>query len=157
MVRKIEFHARGFSQPYDQGVTAERQDAPEVRLGALLEGGLAPAIMVIVERGVQRRPAQARALRLEVELRMTEGYPPIRVAFGEDVVLVEDGPGKTPALTISGSLPDLVALMIAPNVRGVPSPMDARGRAAIGLFTSRRVRIQGRIGALRSFVSVVRL
>jgi hypothetical protein len=138
-------------------VTAERVDVPEVRLGALREGGLAPAIMVIVERGVQRRPAQARALRLEVELQMEETYPPIRIVFGEDGVLVEDGPAVAPGLRISGSLPDLVALMIAPTVRGVPSPMDARGRAAIGLFTSRRVRIQGRVGVLRSFVSLLRL
>ena len=128
-----------------------------MRLGTLLDGGLAPAIMAIVERGVQRRPAQARALRLEVELRMEENYPPVRIVFGEDLVLVEDGPGAAPGLRISGTLPDLVALMIAPTIRGVPSPMDARGRAAIGLFTSRRVRIQGRIGALRSFVGVIRL
>jgi hypothetical protein len=138
-------------------VAAELEDVPAVRLGALQEGGLAPAIMVIVERGVQRRPAQARALRLDIELRMEEGYPPVRIVFGDDGVLVEDGPATAAALRISGSLPDLVALMIAPTVRGVPSPMDARGRAAIGLFTSRRVRIQGRIGALRSFVSVIRL
>ncbi len=138
-------------------MTAARQDVPEVRLGAVLEGGLAPAIMVIIERGVERRPDQARALRLEVELQLEETYPPIRVVFGEDGVLVEDGPAVAPGLRISGSLPDLVALMIAPTVRGVPSPMDARGRAAIGLFTSRRVRIQGRVGALRSFVSLIRI
>jgi hypothetical protein len=128
-----------------------------VRLGAVREGGLAPAIMVIVERGVERRPDQARALRLEVELQMEETYPPIRIVFGDDGVLVEDGPAVAPGLRISGSLPDLVALMIAPTVRGVPSPMDARGRAAIALFTSRRVRIQGRVGALRSFVSLIRI
>ena len=138
-------------------MTAARQDVPEVRLGAVLEGGLAPAIMVIIERGVERRPDQARALRLEVELQLEETYPPIRVVFGEDGVLVEDGPAVAPGLRISGALPDLVALMIAPTVRGVPSPMDARGRAAIGLFTSRRVRIQGRVGALRSFVSLIRI
>ncbi|MGA8333694.1 MAG: hypothetical protein WB761_03040, partial [Solirubrobacteraceae bacterium] len=119
--------------------------------------GLAPAIMAIVERGVQRRPAQARALRLEVELQMEESYPPVRIVFGEHEVLVEDGPAAAPGLRVSGSLPDLVALMIAPTIRGVPSPMDARGRAAISLFASRRVRIQGRIGALRSFVGVIRL
>jgi hypothetical protein len=128
-----------------------------VRLGTVLDGGLAPAIMAIVERGVQRRPAEARALRLEVELQMEESYPPVRIVFGEDSVLVEDGPGAAPGLRISGALPDLVALMIAPTIRGVPSPMDARGRAAISLFASRRVRIQGRIGALRSFVGVIRL
>ena len=138
-------------------MTAARQDVPEVRLGAVLEGGLAPAIMVIIERGVERRPDEARALRLEVELQLEVTYPPIRIVFGEDGVLVEDGPAVAPGLRISGSLPDLVALMIAPTVRGVPSPMDARGRAAIALFTSRRVRIQGRVGALRSFVSLIRI
>jgi hypothetical protein len=140
----------GFSQP-------SNGSAPEVRLGTLVDGGLAPAIMAIVDRGVQRRPGQARALRLEVELQMEESYPPVRIVFGEDFVLVEDGPGAAPGLRISGSLPDLVALMIAPTVRGIPSPVDARGRAAISLFASRRVRIQGRIGALRSFVGVIRL
>lgn len=60
----------GFSHP----------GAPEVRLGALADGGLAPAIMAIVERGVTRRPEQARALMLKVELRMEERYPPVRIA-----------------------------------------------------------------------------
>ena len=76
-----------------------------MRLGTLLDGGLAPAIMAIVERGVQRRPAQARALRLEVELQMEESYPPVRIVFGEDLVLVEDGPSAAPGLRISGALP----------------------------------------------------
>jgi hypothetical protein len=135
----------------------EREDSPEVRLGALREGGLAPAIMALVERGVRERPDQARALELEVELQLEEIYPPVRIVFDHDGVLVEDGPAVAPGLRISGTLPDLAAMMVAPTVRGVPSPMDARGRAAIGLFTSRRVRIQGRIGALRSFVSLIRL
>ena len=87
--------------------------------------------MAIVERGVRARPEQARALRLEVELQMEESYPPVRIVFGEDEVLVEDGPAAAPGLRISGSLPDLVALMVAPTIGGVPSPMDARGRAAI--------------------------
>ena len=133
------------------------RDSPEVRLGSLREGGLAPAIMVIVERGVQLRPAEARALRLEVELRMEETYPPIRIVFGDDGVLVEDGPAAAPGLRITGTLPDLAALMVAPTLGGVPNPVDARGRAAIGLFASGRVRIQGRVGVLRSFVSLIRL
>jgi len=128
-----------------------------VRLGTLAEGGLAPAIMAIVERGVTRRPEQARALGIEVELRMEESYPPVRIAFGSDVVLVEDGPADAPALRISGALSDLVALLVAPLLGGVPSPMDARGRAALGMFASRRVRIQGGLGLMRSFLGVVRL
>jgi hypothetical protein len=140
----------GFSQPGNDR-------APEVRLGALAEGGLAPAIMAIVERGVARRPDQARALRIEVELRMEGSYPPVRITFGEDVVLVEDGPGQAPALRITGALPDLVALLVTPLWGGVPNPIDARGRAALGMFASRRVRIQGRMGLMRSFLGVVRL
>jgi hypothetical protein len=139
--------ASGFSQP----------GAPEVRLGALAQGGLAPAIMAIVERGVTRRPVQARALGIEVELRMEEGYPPVRIVFDEDVVLVEDGSARAPALRISGALSDLVALLVAPLVGGVPIPVNARGRAALGMFASRRVRIEGGLGLMRSFLGVIRL
>jgi hypothetical protein len=138
-------------------VSTDGQDCPEVRLGTLREGGLAPAIMALIERGVQQRPEQARALRLEVELQLEDIYPPIRIVFGDDGVLVEDGPAVAPGLRISGSLPDLAAMMVAPTFGGVPSPIDPRGRAAIGLFASRRVRIQGRVGALRSFVNLIRL
>lgn len=136
----------GFSHP----------GAPEVRLGTLADGGLAPAIMAIVERGVNRRPDQARALGIEVELRMEESYPPVRIVFGT-VVVVEDGPAHDPALRISGALADLVALLVTPLVGGVPSPMNARGRAALGMLASRRVRIDGGLGLMRSFLSVIRL
>jgi hypothetical protein len=123
----------------------------------LAEGGLAPAIMAIVERGVTRRPDQARALGIEVELRMEESYPPVRIVFDPGGVLVEDGPAHAPALRISGALPDLVALLVTPLVAGVPSPMNARGRAALGMLASGRVRIQGGLGLLRSFLGVIRL
>jgi hypothetical protein len=63
---------------------------------------------------VSRRPAEARALGVEIELRMEKSYPAVRIVFGEEVVLVEDGPGHAPALRISGALPDLVALLVAP-------------------------------------------
>ncbi|MGO9497063.1 MAG: hypothetical protein ACLQA5_10225 [Solirubrobacteraceae bacterium] len=140
----------GFSQP-------SNGSAPEVRLGTLVDGGLAPAIMAIVDRGVQRHPGQARALRLEVELQMEESYPPVRIVFGDDGVVVEDGPAPAPGLRIIGTLPDLAALMVAPLVGGLPNPIDARGRAAFGMFASRRVRIQGGLGPLRRFLEIVKL
>ena len=143
----------GFSQPRAPGDPAP----PTVRLGTLADGGLAPAIMAIVERGVNRRPARARALRIEVELRMEESYPPVRIVFGSDGVLVEDGPARAPALRISGALSDLVALLVAPLLGGVPSPIDARGRAALGMFASRRVRIQGGLALMHGFLGVIRL
>jgi hypothetical protein len=137
----------GFSHP----------GAPEVRLGTLADGGLAPAIMAIVERGVNRRPERARALDIEVELRMEAGYPPVRIAFEPGGVLVEDGAAHDPALRISGALPDLVALLVTPLVGGVPSPVNPRGRAALGMLASGRVRIDGGLGLMRSFLGVIRL
>jgi len=99
----------------------------------------------------------ARALAIEVELRMEESYPPVRIVFGSDAVLVEDGPGEAPALRVSGALSDLVALLVAPVLGGVPNPMNPRGRAALGMVASCRVRIEGGLGQMRSFLRVIRL
>jgi hypothetical protein len=65
--------------------------------------------------------------------------------------LVEGGLAQAPAPLISGALSDLVALLVAPLVGGVSNPIDARGRPAIGMFASRRVRIDGGLGLMRSF------
>jgi hypothetical protein len=131
--------------------------APHVRLGKLVQGGMAPAIMAIVERGVRRRPALARALRAEVELNLEEGYPPVRIVFGDRLVLVEDGEAVAPDIRIEGSLPDLISLMVTPLWGGVPNPINARGRAAIGMVALGRVRIEGRIGLMRRLLSVIRI
>lgn len=131
--------------------------APEVRLGELMTGGLAPAILGIVDRGVRRRPVPARALRAEVELTIEDGYPPVRIVFGEDDVLVEDGRSHTPDVRIRGALPDLISLLVAPAVGGWPNPMSARGRAALQLVASRRVRVEGRISLMRRVLSVIRV
>ena len=128
---------------------------PEVRLGDLRNGGLAPAVMAIIDRGVRRRPDLARSLNLEVELAFQEQHPPVRIMFGHEDVLVEDGPASRPDLRIDGQLGDHIALMVAPVVGGLPSVFDARGRAALGLVVSRRVRISGNLGQLRRFLGVI--
>jgi hypothetical protein len=127
----------------------------EMKLGTVAEGGLAPAILAVVERGAVHRPALAGGLNAEVELSTRGDYPPVRIVFTGRTVLVEDAPASKPDLRISGALGDLVSLMVAPLVRGVPSPMRARGRAAIGLVALRRVRIEGRIGLTRRFLSLI--
>ena len=130
---------------------------PHVKLGTLADGGLAPAIMAIVERGVRRRPALAQSIRAEVELLFEEDYPPVRIVFGDRLVLVEDDEGVAPDLRVRGSLPDLISLMAAPLLGGVPSPVNARGRAALGMVAVGRVRIEGRLGLMRRLLGVVRI
>jgi hypothetical protein len=132
-------------------------EAPAVKLGRLAEGGVAPAIMAIVDRGVRQRPAMSNDLRAEIELNMGTHYPPVRIVFGETVVLVEDAPGERPDLRVSGKLSDLVSLMVAPLVGGLPNPINARGRAALGMVAQRRVRVEGRIGLLRRFLGVIQV
>jgi hypothetical protein len=130
---------------------------PQVRLGTLQEGGLAPAIMAIVERGVRRRPALASGIHAEVQLELEENYPPVRIVFGERLVLVEDGPAVAPDLRVEGTLPDLISLMVTPLLGGLPNPINARGRAALGMVAVGRVRIEGRIGLMRQLIRVIRV
>jgi hypothetical protein len=132
-------------------------EAPVVRLGTHLTGGLAPAILGIVDRGVRRRPGPARALRAEIELTIDEGYPPVRVRFDGFEVLVEDGPGEQPDARIRGALVDFISLMVSPAVGGVPLPVNARGRAALGMVVSRRVRIEGSVACVRRMLALIRV
>jgi hypothetical protein len=120
-------------------------------------GGLAPAILAVVERGVSRRPEVAASLEAVVELSTGGDYPPVRIFFGRARVVVEDGPVAEPDLRITGSLPDLVSLMVVPLMRGVPSPLESRGRAALGLVAQRRVRVEGRVGLMRRFLGLIRV
>jgi hypothetical protein len=132
-------------------------EARPVRLGVLVDGGLAPAILAVIERGVQRRPALARSLEAEVELDMDEGETPVRIVFARDHVLVEDGSAAAPDLRIAGAMSDLTSLMVAPVVGGVPHPMRARGRAALGILAFGRVRVNGRISLMRRFLNLIRI
>jgi hypothetical protein len=128
-----------------------------VELGDLMEGGLAPAILAVVERGIARRPELAANLEAEVELSTAGDYPPVRIVFGGQRVLVEDGPATSPDLRIIGSLSDLVSLMVSPLVGGVPSPLQARGRAALGMVALRRVRVEGRVRLMRRFLGLIQI
>jgi hypothetical protein len=123
----------------------------------VLEGGLAPAILAIVERGVRRRPGLANSIQAEIELALDEDYPPVRIVFGERLVLVEDGPGLAPDIRVEGTLPDLISLMVTPLLGGVPNPIDSRGRAALGKVALGRVRVEGRISLMRRLLGVIRV
>ena len=73
------------------------------------------------------------------------------------MVLVEDGPARDPALWVEGELADLISLLVAPLAGGVPLPITARGRTALGMVATRRVRIRGRLGLLRRLLAVIRI
>jgi hypothetical protein len=152
---ELDIVESGRSRASGQSRSAVR--APQVRLGALQEGGLAPAIMAIVERGVRRRPALASSIHAEIQLEPEENYPPIRIVFGERLVLVEDGPAVAPDLRVEGTLPDLISLMVTPLLGGLPNPINARGRAALGLVAVGRVRVEGRISLMRQLIRVIRV
>ena len=131
--------------------------APVVTLGTIEPGGLAPAILAIVERGVRLRPELARTIAAEVELLVDPAYPPVRVCFAAEAVVVEDAPASAPDLRVRGELGDLIALLVAPAIGGVPLPFTPRGRAAIGMVASRRIRVRGRPRLLRRLLAVIRI
>ncbi len=122
-----------------------------------MEGGLAPAILAIVERGVRRRPELARSIDVEVELAVHGAYPPVRIVFEGSTVLVEDGPAREPGLRVQGELADLISLLVAPLAGGIPLPITARGRTALSMVATGRVRIRGRVGTLRRLLAVIRI
>ena len=118
---------------------------PPVKLGHQAPNGIAAGLVALVERGAVKRPRIARELRGRVEIRFEEDYAPVRLHFGDDHVLVEDGNGRgwKSDLVIEGSLPDVVQLATAPLIGGVPKPTAKRGRSALATVAARRVRIEG--------------
>jgi hypothetical protein len=133
------------------------RQTPAAELGEITQGGVAPAIMAILDRGARQRPELALDLSAEIELNFEEGYPPVRIVFDDGRILIEDGSAAEPELRVSGSLPDLVSLMVAPVVGGLPNPIVPRGRAALGMVALRRVRVEGRLTLLRRFLAVIRI
>jgi len=133
------------------------QPPVRVELGQHLPGGLSPAILAIIERGIQRRPTAAAGLRAEIELNLQDQYPPVRIWFGEDRVLVEDRAVDQPDLRVTGALSDLVGLMVAPTLGGLPNPIDRRGRAVLAMLAGRRIRIEGRMALMRQLLALLRI
>jgi hypothetical protein len=121
--------------------------APEVKLGRMVEDGVAPSIFGLIERGIAREPQLAAEMRGRVVFRFSEDFSPLRITFRARTVIVEDGDLRKPNLVISGSLPDIVHFATVPTLRGplhgVPDPRRPRGRSALGRLARRRVRLEG--------------
>jgi hypothetical protein len=133
--------------------------APSVRLGRMVEDGVAPSIFGLIERGMTRDPDLAAAMRGRVVFRFAEDYSPMRISFRPRTVLVEDGDLRKPDLVISGRLPDIVHFATVPTLGGrlvgVPDPRQPRGRAALGQLASGRVRVEGNRALARHLVRLL--
>ena len=123
------------------------EKAPRVRLGRMVENGVAPSIFGLIERGIAREPSLAAQMRGRVVFRFAEGFSPIRITFRPRSVVVEDGDSRMPDLVIEGSLPDIVHFATVPTLRGrlhgVPDPRQPRGRKALRRLADGRVRVTG--------------
>jgi hypothetical protein len=120
---------------------------PQVRLGRMVEDGVAPSILGLIERGVAREPGLASEMRGRVVFRFAEEFSPLRIAFRPRTVVVEDGDLRKPDLVIAGRLPDIVHFTTVPTLQGrlhgLPDPRRPRGRAALARLARGRVRIKG--------------
>jgi hypothetical protein len=120
---------------------------PAVRLGRMVEDGVAPSIFGLIERGIARDPQLAAQMRGRVVLRFAEEFSPVRIHFKPRSVVVEDGDSRKPNLVISGRLPDIVHFATVPTLtgrlHGVPDPRQPRGRRALKRIASGRVRVEG--------------
>jgi len=120
---------------------------PSVRLGRMVEDGVAPSIFGLIERGIAREPELAAQIRGRVVFRFAEGFSPLRIHFKPRSVVVEDGDSRKPDLVISGRLPDIVHFATVPTLKGrlhgVPDPRQPRGRRALRRLADGRVRIEG--------------
>ncbi|MBO0769164.1 MAG: hypothetical protein J2O48_10830 [Solirubrobacterales bacterium] len=135
--------------------TRPERRAPLVQIGRIQDGGLAPAVAAIVERGVRRRPQLAPG-ELEVELKVEGPYPATRILFSGSKVLVEDAHAEAPQLRVEGPLTDLIHLMSAPvAVFGLPNPIRPHGRAALSKVATGRVRFEGPMALRRRLLQLL--
>jgi hypothetical protein len=120
---------------------------PSVRLGRMVENGVAPSIFGLIERGIAREPELASRMRGRVVFRFAEDFSPLRIHFRPRSVVVEDGDSRKPDLVISGRLPDIVHFATVPTLQGrlhgVPDPRRPRGRRALSRLASGRIRVEG--------------
>jgi hypothetical protein len=121
--------------------------APTIRLGRMVEDGVAPSIFGLIERGVARQPDLASQMRGRVVFSFAEDFSPLRIHFKPRSVVVEDGDSRKPDLVITGRLPDIVHFATVPTLQGrlhgVPDPRRPRGRRALSRIASGRVRVEG--------------
>lgn len=130
---------------------------PALRLGVTTDEGIAPTLFGLLDRGVRRRPELAVEVRGLVEIRFYEEIAPVRIAFEEREVVVEDGSWESPDLVIAGRLPHIVHVTAAPMVAGVPNPVRSHGRSALNRLRRGDVLIEGDRALGRKLLALLEL
>lgn len=131
--------------------------APSLQLGRTLRGGIAPSIYALVERGVLIRPGRAAAVRGRVQLRFRDAHPPVAMVFDGDRIEVFDGEVERANLTVTAGLADVVLLTTAPLRMGMPSPVNARGRAVLQKMARGEIRLWGDLTLARAMLELMRI
>lgn len=130
-----------------------------VRIGRMVDDGVAPSIFGLLERGIERRPEVVAQMRGRIVFRFAEDFSPLRISFRPKTVVIEDGDLRKPDLVISGTLPDIVHFITVPilggRLGGVPDPTTPRGRTALARVASGRVKIDGDSGLGRRLLQLL--
>ena len=174
--RRRAWRARHASAAIDTTAGRAARALPEMTLGNLEPNSIAPAVYGLVERGATKRPEIARELRCQIELRVREAHPPVRITFRHGGILVEDAPLElvlaeprsaeataerhepfTPDLVVEGSLGDILQLTTTPLVGGLPHPMNLRGWSALAAIAGGRVSFRGNPLLVRQLMKLLQL
>jgi len=131
--------------------------APAIRLGRTLRGGIAPSIYALVERGVLKKPDRAAVVSGRVQLRFRDAHPPVAMVFGSGRIEIFDGEVERANLTVTAGLADVVLLTTAPLRMGMPSPVNARGRAVLQKMARGEIRLRGDLTLARAMLELMRI
>lgn len=134
---------------------------PRVELREVGDRSVAATVYGLIDRGVGLRPDVARDTEGTVRITFAEGYAPVLIRFGGEVIEVGDDVGGLGAkrpwidLDVQAALPDLVLCVSAPLTGGVPKPTSKAGRAALARMADGRVDFSGRLGLGRRLLQLM--
>lgn len=116
---------------------------------------MAATVYGLLDRGVTLRPEVARETVGTVRITLAEGYAPVLIRFGGELIEVGDDAGGPVDLEVQAALPDLVLCVSAPLTGGVPKPTTKAGRAALARIADGRVDFSGKLGLGRRLLQLM--
>ena len=108
------------------------------------------------EQTPEPEPPGEEGLVADVDLDEADAEPE-EPAFNPDANTLERAAAFKPNLVVSGSLPDVVAIMATPLMGGLPRLTDRRGRSALASLASGRVRFRGSPRLMRRLLRLIQI